>query len=619
MMTAPRTLPFAGTDEELDRYLLEFAQLARGWAAKHAADGSRTLSGGARLSTNPNTIPWRVRVRRQADGLVLAAEAPALPWTRAKVTRIAAYREGQLADYLTARVRGSGPEKFDADRLQEPFSAWGSGVAALTSSFSWAVLTGVAAFVVAFVAAILASLPLMGQAIREIAAHSDALLAAGAVPLPSPAEAAATSPLGAAVIFALPIAFFSALVHGLALIACDVGFRTSRAPQASFLFQVILIAMGFFPFLPALALPLAILIPAGAHLGASLVWSRRRERGREGPRPAKALIVIAVALAASLAGSVAPRPTEWKESLVRIALFRDTWLLGNPLGKAIASTYYRYTLYTAEPIKELYSTDDHRARRGQPIAQCEDPKVAALLRVLHFTVVHPGKPSDLVAPLGAASLEALAKDLDQASRARFRGGPLRELCAVAWHTLYYAGPLAALLLFMGLLSPFVSVLFRKLKPKTAILALSGCAIVTSLTLVLIAGGEQPGKEVNDLAEDLADAREAVRHEAAVRAAGLDSTAPLAEALLKAVDDPDYTVKLWACAALGKSGDPRALAKLVERLADPEIHVRYRAAEGLGFLKDPRAVEPLLAMMRERSWYEGAYALDALRRIQPGVR
>ena len=28
---------------------------------------------------------------------------------------------------------------------------------------------------------------------------------------------------------------------------------------------------------------------------------------------------------------------------------------------------------------------------------------------------------------------------------------------------------------------------------------------------------------------------------------------------------------------------------------------------------------LLAMMRERSWYEGAYALDALRRIQPGVR
>ncbi len=619
MMTSPKPLAFAGTDEELDRYLFEFARLGGGWAARHPADGSRAVSGGARLSTNPNTIPWRIRVRRQADGLTLAAEAPALPWTRAKVARIAAYREGQLADFLTARVRGSGPEKFDADRLKEPFTAWGSGVAALTSSFSWAVLTGVAGFVVAFIAAILASLPLMSQAIREIAAHSDALLAAGAVPLPSPAEAAATSPFGAALIFAVPIAFFSALLHGLSLIACDLGFRTSRAPQASFLFQVLLITMGFFPFLPVLALPLAILIPAGAHFGASLVWSRRRERGREGPRPAKALIVIAVALAASLAGSVAPRPTEWKESLVRIALFRDAWLLGNPLGKAIASTYYRYTLYTAEPIKEVYSTDDRRARRGQPIAQCEDPKVAALLRVLHFTVVPPGKTSDLVAPKGPQTLESLAAALDQAGRDRFRGGPLRELCAIAWHTVYYAGPLVVLLLFMAPLAPLVSILFRKLKPMTAIFALSGCAIVTSLTLVLLAGGGEPKKEATDLAEDLTDAREGVRHEAAVRAARLESTAPLAEALLKTADDPDLTVRLWSCAALGKSGDPRALAKLVERLADPEIHVRYRAAEGLGFLKDPRAVEPLLAMMRERSWYEGAYALDALRRIQPGVR
>jgi HEAT repeat protein len=157
------------------------------------------------------------------------------------------------------------------------------------------------------------------------------------------------------------------------------------------------------------------------------------------------------------------------------------------------------------------------------------------------------------------------------------------------------------------------------KPKTAIFALSTVAMVTSLTLVLVGEAAPPKKEAPDLAEDLGDARAAVRHEAAVRAAQLDSTAPLAEALLKTVDDPDYTVKLWACAALGKSGDPRAFSKLVERLGDPEIHVRYRAAEGLGFLKDPRAVEPLLAVMRERSWYEGAYALDALRRIQPGVR
>jgi len=618
-MTAPKPLPFAGTEEELDRYLLEFTQLTRGWAAKHAPDGSRTVTGGARLSTNPNTVPWTVRVRREADGLILTSEFRALPWARAKVARLAAYRAGQLADYLVARVRGSGPEKFDAGRLREPFTAWGSGVAALTSSFAWAVATGVAAFAAAFLASLIASLPLMSQSIREIAAHAEALVAAGAVPLPAPAEAAATGPFGPALLFAAPIAFFAALVHGLALIAGDLGFRSSRAPQASFLFQLLLVAMGFFPFLPVLALPLAILVPGGAHLGASLVWARRRERIREGPRPPKALIVIAVALAASLAGSVMPRPTEWKDSLLRIALFRDAWLLGNPAGRAIADIYYRYTLYTAEPIKELYSTDDRRARRAQPIIQCDDPRTAALLRVLHFTVVPVGRPSDLVAPLNATTLDALAMELDRASLERFRGGRLRELCAVAWHSVYYAGPIVALLLFMGLASPFVSILFRKATPKTAIFALSAVAMVASLTLVLVSEAAPPEKAVPDLAEDLGDARAPVRHEAAVRAAQLDSTASLAEPLLRVVDDPDYTVKLWACAALGKSGDPRALPKLIERLGDPEMHVRYRAAEGLGFLKDPRAVEPLLAVMRGRSWYEGAYALDALRRIQPGVR
>jgi hypothetical protein len=417
----------------------------------------------------------------------------------------------------------------------------------------------------------------------------------------------------------VPVAFFSAFVHGLALIACDLGFRAARAPQASLVFQTLLIAMGFFPFLPVLALPLALLIPAGAHLGASWVWSRRRERVREGPRPPKALLVIAVALSASLAGSVMPKPAEWKGSLLHIARFRDTWLLGNSVGRAVAATYYRYTLYTAEPIKELYSTDERRARRGQPIAECDDPKTAALLRVLHFTVVPPGKAADLVAPPGPQTLESLAAAMDRASRERFRGARLRELCAIAWRTVYYGGPLVLLLLFMGLISPLVSMLFRKLKAQTAIFALSGCAIVSSLSLVLLTSGEDLAASDADLAWGLGHSRDGVRHEAAVRAAQLDSTAPLADALLQAVDDPDYTVKLWACAALGKSGDPRALPKLLERLADPEIHVRYRAAEGLGFLKDPRAVEPLLAVMRERSWYEGAYALDALRRLQPGTR
>jgi HEAT repeat protein len=107
----------------------------------------------------------------------------------------------------------------------------------------------------------------------------------------------------------------------------------------------------------------------------------------------------------------------------------------------------------------------------------------------------------------------------------------------------------------------------------------------------------------------------VRHAAAYQAFR-NPHASLADPLLKAADDPDLRVRLWAVAALGKTGDPRALAKLLERLDDPELFVRYRAAEGLGFLGHRDAVEPLVRVMQERPWYEGHYALLALRRIEP---
>ena len=626
MRTSARTLPFAGTDEELKKYLLEFAAALGGWAGRDVRRGEWLLHSGAGLSSNPNTTPHAIRISRSESVLTLTPEFRCLPWTRAKTTRLVEYRVGQFADYLTARVRGSGPEKFSTLPLREPFAPFGSGVAALTASFTWGVLTALITSAAALVAMTLASVPLMSQSIRDIAFHSNALLQAGAIPLPSPAEAASTGPWMPALVFAVPIAFFLALVHSAALVVCDFGSRTARLPQASFLFQAILLTFAFFPYYSIPALTVAVAVPAAIHLGSTLVWSRRRERIREGPRPAKAVLIIAVALSASLAGSVAPRATEWKGALDHIALFRDGWLLGNPAGKAIASTYYRTTLYTAEPLKEFYSTDPGRARKMQPLADCEDPQIVPLLRTLHFTMtkteavdVRFGRgpyvgsvARDLRRPVDPAELK---EALDAVSRESFRGTRLRELSALGWHAVYYAGPLAVLLVVMGALAPFVSVLFRKLRPQTAIFALSACAIVTSLSLVLLAS---PRDETPNLAEDLGDARATVRHAAAFRASQLESTATLVDPLLQAADDVDLTVRLWAVAALGKSADLRAFPKLVERLDDPELFVRYRAAEGLGSLRDPRAVPALVRVMRERSWYEGSYALDALRRIQPGA-
>jgi hypothetical protein len=621
-MTADKILPFAGTDEELEKYLQEFARLAGGWVGKNQRDGTWVLTAGARGSTNPNTLPRVARIRRAEGGLAISSVVRGLPWTRPKVRRIAEFRAGQLADYLIARVRGSGPEKFDALRLREPFAPFGSGPAALTASFTWVVLTGLATVAFAYLFTVVATLPLMNRSIGEILRHSMALREAGAIPLPSPEEAASTSGLGAAAVFAFPIAFFAALVHVAALTACDLGLRCARLPQASFLFLSILATLAFWPYFSALAILFAALIPTGAAFGASLAWSLRRERVREGPKPRRGLVLVGVILAASLAGAVVPRQTPWKDALVRIALFRDAWLLGNPIGRSVASTYYRYTLYTAEPLKETYSVDDTRPTRQQPLAVCSDPALADRLRSLHFVVARGTPPADVVVGPGAVppgnTLDELKANLDRASLASFKGTALRDLCTISWRSIYYVGPLLVLLVLMGVFAPFVSILFRKLPPRMAIFALAASTMVTSLVLVLASSGEEEAVKPADLADALLnDSRVRMRHEAAVRAFELDSTAELADALLKTADDPDFRVRLWACAALGKSGDARALPKLVERLDDPELFVRYRAAQGLEYLGNSGAVPALEKMMRERSWYEGLYALDALRRIRPG--
>jgi HEAT repeat protein len=140
----------------------------------------------------------------------------------------------------------------------------------------------------------------------------------------------------------------------------------------------------------------------------------------------------------------------------------------------------------------------------------------------------------------------------------------------------------------------------------------GESALGGLTAALRRMRDDPAPE--RLREGLASPSVVIRHEAAVLA-HQKPHASLADALLQAADDPDLRVRLWACAALGKTGDARALRKLVDRLEDVELFVRYRAAEGLGHLRDRQAVEPLRTMMRERGWYEGVYALEALRRIE----
>jgi hypothetical protein len=636
-MSAPRSIEFAGTDEELEKHLLEFARAADGWVGRDRKRGGWQVAAGHFLSTNPNTVAWRIRVQREATGLSFHPSAIALPWTRQKVSRIVAWREGQLADYLTTRVRGRGPEKFDPARLREPFAAYGSGPEAITASFAWVVAGGLAGLAVAFLLATVASLPLMVQAAGEIAERSRIIEESGVLPLPSRAEREAMgfgSALGAAAVFAVPLAFLAAFVHTVCLALSEAWARGSRLPQASFVFLAVLGTVAFFGHLPLLSVPLALLLPAGAHLGYTLLWGRRGERVREGPRANPLVVAAGVILAGALLGGVVPTIARGDDLSDRFALFRDKALLGNGIGRAAARFYYRHTLVAADPLKEFYvHPDPSRAQRGLRTARVEGPG-DDLLRSLDFVVV-PARVAgrcDVLWPPQAgapATRDEAALALDALSKNTYRGAGLREVYGLAWHFVYYGAPAAALLVFAAVCCPFVSIMYRAMTPKAATIALAVC-LFSTVGLMMFGGAAVEGitRKLKDLrerptperiAEGLADEVAPIRHEAAYRAFRLaEVPAKLADPLIRASSDADPRIRLWAVAALGKTRDPRALPVLLDRLDDESLFVRYRAAEGLGFLGDARAVERLKGVMKKGSWYEGTYALQALRRIEPAT-
>jgi hypothetical protein len=643
-MSAAKAIEFGGTDEELERYLLEFARLAGGWSAREKKRTGWIIVGGSLLSTNPNTIPWRVRIARAEGKLALSPSAIALPWTRAKVGRILAYRVGQLADYVVWRARGGGPQKFDPARLREPFSGYGADAAALTASFAWVVAGGIAALLAALVAATLGSIPLMNLAIHEVSERAGILESAGAIALPHAAERAAIGSgfrLGCAFIFAFPLAFLAGVVHALALAGGETSARAARLPQASFLFLAFCLAVAFFPFTPFLALPVALGVPAVTHLGYTLVWGLRGERVREGPRPRPAVVLAGAALAIALVAFLVPSAARGRELQDRLALFRDKALLGVGPGRAFSRAYYRFTLYAADPLKRFFSKDREAAQRRQRIAVGTHPVAAAALRAAGFAVLAAAPARDVAfSEQGVSRGQTLIPVRDFTDRSQLeealerladeadRGGPLRDLYGLAWHSMYTAGIPVAVLVFAGICCPFFSIIFRVMTRKAALLTILACLASTGgLMLWAEARQGEVGEKVRALhglptperiRDGLTHRSPWVRHEAAYRAFRMESgQAAVAEALLKAADDEVFQIRIWAVAALGKSGHPRALAVLLGRLKDRELFVRYRAAEGLGLLGNPEAVPHLEEMARTGWWYEGVYALEALRRIAPG--
>ena len=619
-----------------------------------------------------------------------------LPGTRRRAGEIAAVRARRLEDLIRS------PRTL-APHEREPFTA-GSSLPDRASAFSWAVAGAALAMMLALVATLLALLPLMERELTDIAGRMEVQARIGADPLPSKGEFDSfgfAGRLGAALMLAIPIAFFLGGIHAAVHAIGERFLAVARFAPWCALFLLVACLFAFFPRMhPVFAVLGALLVPGAAIAGTLLVWGRRRDQVLDGPRPRglpwPALLGGAAVIVATGAALV-PAPRGEKGRVEATAGFRDRFLLGHRPGRAFARFYYAHTLYAAEAVMAAYSEDpeatDRQVRTALVIGDIG--QYAQELREMNFAV-ETAKDFDIAAPLidkrqhdiyvldssitrpltrlselgllrrticlqgpaaareeGLITVPAMATDPKEWSSAVGRATSLTwpeamlpELHWEGWTSIFYAGPLFVLILILGVLTVGVRGLYRRWPARVGHLTLAGLLAVSVGGLAVLfasnAGTMAKIAEIRNLPTNdqaaidllnrsLAHPDPAVRTEA-VREAFRKlkvQTFPrggLTDALLAAVRDTDVRVRLWSAAALGLTREERVREAIHAAMEDPDMLVRYRAAEGLGHLDAARtrekrpphsaSIAKLREMMRTRSWYEGMYALAALRDIEP---
>ncbi|HZL71729.1 MAG TPA: HEAT repeat domain-containing protein [Planctomycetota bacterium] len=238
--------------------------------------------------------------------------------------------------------------------------------------------------------------------------------------------------------------------------------------------------------------------------------------------------------------------------------------------------------------------------------------------------------------------EDLEKALDDVFRLGGLDTMLLELTWLGWTSVFYAGPIFVLLLAAAPFAAALAWLARRVSPSGARRAVFGifAGSVAALFLVLFLNRDSltrvaalkrlpadDQKKIDVLAAGLRDPDPAVRYEAAFQAymklkVSSFPRGGLTPQLQAGTKDPSVRVRLWCAAALGLTRDASVRPDILAAMDDPEMLVRYRAAEGLENLDSKRlpaaaeTVAKLKEMLRTRSWYEGMYALDALRKIEP---
>lgn len=662
------------------------------------------VSGGTWLASNPNEAAWKIHVSQSPDGgWIVAPVSSGPPWTRARRETIGKVRAKQLYDLLH-ETRKLAPHE------RHPFHA-GTAAADRCRAFSRRVAEAALSMGLVLIVLTAAGAVAVDRFLPHLMDRAEVLSRVNVDPLPRAGEVLALGfwdRVGAGFLLALPIAFCLGAIHaGLHGLGAFSPFLASFAPWTSAFLFLATTGMLWPRMPPWLALPFGLAVPAIAILGTSLVWGRGRDVLREAPAaPGRKWwpIVGGLLVAATAAVLLVPSPRSLGDRVEATALFRDRFLLGNPLGRAYGRFYYRYTLYGAEMLKEVYSPagrgrdgtgyerqqrtvlvvgdiggDFERLKeRDFAIEVAADAVAAAPLiarrqhdlyvlassivlsidhlrdaGLLRRTIAVEGpaarRPRDMIiVPILTKEDARWHEAIRAVTRFNLLEGLLPELTGYGNALIFHAGPLFGLTLILGVLAAILAPLFaRSATAGRAGVACVGVASVGALVALFVSssGSASILREIRQDRRDHAETIEvltrgmrhadpSVRHEAVYRAYQVlrrtdFPRGALVEPLMKAGQDPEVRVRLWAAPALGRTREESARRAILAALEDPEIFVRYRAAQGLGQLDSPAgrsvkisvvqgSVERLRRVIRTASWYEGLYALEAIREMIPGT-
>ncbi|HEU4338636.1 MAG TPA: HEAT repeat domain-containing protein [Planctomycetota bacterium] len=655
---------------------------------------SWTVSGGTPACGNPNGASWKAVATYTGEAWGFSPRPAGPPWNRRRAAEIADHRTRQL-EGLVRTPRPLEPHE------RSPFAS-GPALADRAGAFAWIVAGGALGMALALIAATLASLPIINREIHELSQRAEVITRIGLDPIPRQAELDGLGWIGrlaAAFLLATPIAFFLGGLHAAVNAIGERFVSVARFAPWCLLFIGASTLLAFWTRMPVpLAIAGALIVPGGAFLGTSLAWGRRRDAILDGPRTRRFRPgwIVAIVLLVGVIVAVVPAPTSNDARIMETSRFRDRFLLGSPLGRALAHFYYKYTLYAAEPVRPPYSSKrelrdrqvrtalligkfsaDVEALRAPPLnfnlERAKDPEAAAPLiakkqhdiyvvangltrpfatlaehGLLDRAIAQGGTPSDATGGRARifpapATQEDLEKALDEALRIGGLDSMLLELTWLGWTAVFYAGPIFVLLLAALPLAVGLAWLARRASPQGVRRVVIGVFAVSVAGLILVVAlnwsvmsrvaafknlPADDQKTLDLLAAGLRDPDPDVRYEAAYQAY-LKMKVPtfpkggLTRELASGTKDPSVRVRLWCASALGLTRDVETRPYILAAMDDPDMLVRYRAAEGLENLDSKRvpaakeSVRKLREMMKTRPWYEGMYALDALRRIAPG--